>query len=154
MIKLKTLIINLVISLGIGGLASFLTRNSMDIYKDILLPSFAPPSWLFPIAWTILYTLMGISSYMIYESKSKLRGLALTVYTIQLIVNFIWPLLFFNGRMFFVAFICLIILWLIVIWMVNLFNKVKSLAAYIQIPYIVWLTFAAYLNWNIYILNR
>lgn len=153
MIKLKPLIISLLISLGIGGLSSFLTRDSMDIYKDIILPSFAPPSWLFPVAWTILYILMGISAYMIYESKSEFRGLALTVYITQLIVNFIWPLLFFNGRMFLAAFICLMILWLMVLWMTSLFYKIKPWAAYMQIPYILWLTFAAYLNWTIYTLN-
>lgn len=154
MIRLKPLVVSLLISLGIGGLASFLTRNSMDIYQDIVLPSFAPPSWLFPVAWTILYVLMGISAYMIYESKSELKGLALTVYITQLIVNFIWPLLFFNGRMFLAAFICLMILWLMVLWMISLFYKIKPLAAYMQIPYVIWLTFAAYLNWTIYTLNR
>ena len=105
MINLKSLLINLAIALGGGALVSFFTRDSMDIYSKIVLPSFAPPSALFPIAWTILYTLMGISAYMIYESSSKLKTKALTVYGVQLLLNFIWPFLFFDERMFLYAFI-------------------------------------------------
>lgn len=154
MINLKSLIISLLVSLGVGGLASLATRDSMQIYKFIKLPPFAPPSMVFPIVWIILYTLMGISAYMIYESSSKYKSLALTVYSIQLIVNFVWPLLFFNGRMFSAAFICLLILWLLVLWMIILFYRVNHWAAYLQIPYIIWLTFAAYLNFSVFLLNR
>ncbi len=153
MINLKSLLINLAIALGGGALVSFFTRDSMDIYNKIALPSFAPPSALFPIAWTILYVLMGISAYMIYESSSKLKTKALTVYGVQLLLNFIWPFLFFDERMFLYAFILLMAIWLLVIWMISLFYKIKPLAAYLQIPYIIWLTFAALLNFNIYILN-
>ncbi len=154
MIKLKSLILSLLVSLGVGGLASLATKDSMQVYKFINLPPFAPPSTVFPIVWTILYTLMGISAYMIYESSSKLRSAALSVYAFQLVVNFIWPLLFFNGRMFSAAFVCLVVLWLLVLWMITLFYKIKSWAAYLQIPYILWLTFAAYLNLNVFLLNR
>ena len=154
MIKLKSLIISLVLSLGVGGLASLATRDSMDVYQYINLPPFAPPSSLFPIVWTILYILMGISAYGVYESESKYKSSALSLYGIQLIVNFIWPLLFFNGRMFSAAFVCLMILWLLVIFMIIQFYKVKPWTAWLQIPYLIWLTFAAFLNWNVFILNR
>lgn len=149
---IKSLIINLFISLGIGGLASFVTRDSMDIYKYIVLPPLAPPSWIFPVVWTILYILMAISATIVYEKSSKTS--ALTLYGLQLIVNFIWPILFFNGRMFSAAFICLIILWILVLWMIIKFYKVRPIAAYLQIPYLIWLTFALYLNWNVFVLNR
>lgn len=154
MIKLKPLLFSLFISWGIGGIAAFLTNDSMDIYSSIKLPKLAPPSIVFPIAWSILYTLMGISAYMIYESQLERKSFALGIYALQLIVNFLWPLIFFDGRMFLAALICLIILWVLVLWMIISFYKIKPLAAYLQIPYLLWLTFAAYLNLNIYLLNR
>ena len=92
---LKTLIVNLVISLGVGGLSSILTRDSMDIYSTIALPPFAPPSSLFPIIWTILYILMAISATIIYRKSPTVKGLV--IYAVQLLVNFIWPLIFFDG---------------------------------------------------------
>ncbi len=149
---LKTLIVNLIISLGVGGLSAFLTRDSMDIYNYIAVPSFAPPSSIFPVVWTILYVLMAISVTLVYENSPKSSGIV--VYGLQLLVNFIWPLFFFNGRMFSAAFVVLIVLWLLVILMIYEFYKVNKTAAYLQIPYLLWLTFAAYLNWNIYLLNR
>ena len=148
---LKTLIVNLVISLGVGGLSSILTRDSMDIYSTITLPPFAPPSSLFPIMWTILYILMAISATIIYRKSSSAKSLV--IYAVQLLVNFIWPLIFFDGRMFFVSFLWLILLWILVLWMTVEFYKVDHIAAYLQIPYILWLTFAAVLNWSIFSLN-
>ncbi len=153
LIKLKSLVISLLIPLAVGGLSGFLTMNSMEIYKNLNQPNFAPSPFAFPIVWTILYILMGISSYMIYESKSPLKNKALAVYAVQLIFNFIWPLIFFNAQMYLFAFIFLIALWLLVVWMIILFYKIKFVAAYLQIPYLLWLTFAAYLNFTIYLLN-
>ena len=153
MIKLKPLVISLLITLGGGTLVSFFTRESMDIYTRIKLPTFAPPSSVFPIAWTILYILLGISSYMIYESKSSLKNKALTVYAAQLLLNFIWPFIFFDGTMFLFAFIILMIMWVLSLWMVALFYQIRPVSAYLQIPYILWLTFAAYLNFSIFLLN-
>ncbi len=153
MIKLKSLIINLIIPLAVGGLSGFLTMNSMEVYKNLNQPNFAPPSIAFPIVWAILYVLMGISTYMIYESGSPLKNRALIVYGTQLVVNFIWPLIFFNAGMYLFAFIWLIALWILVLWMTILFYKIKHAAAYFQIPYLLWLTFAAYLNFAIYLLN-
>ena len=153
MIKIKPLITSLLISLGGGAIVGFLTRNSMSVYDDIFLPKFAPPAVLFPIAWAILYTLMGISAYIIYESMSSLKDKALTVYFVQLIINFLWPFVFFGGRMFYLAFVILIILCFFVIWMIKLFYDIKPAAAYFNIPYILWLTFAAYLNLSIALLN-
>lgn len=154
MIKLKSLIINLLIPLAVGSLSGFLTMNSMKIYKDLNQPSFAPPSFLFPIVWTILYILMGISSYIVYESNSILKSKALKVYVLQLSMNFIWPLLFFNGQMYLFSFVWLIAIWCLVLWMIILFYKVKPVSGYLQIPYLLWLTFAAYLNLSVYFLNK
>ena len=155
MIKLKSLIVNLAIPLIVGGLSSILIRDGIEYYnKNVNQPSFAPPSFLFPIVWTILYLLMGISSYMIFESKSDLKEKSLIIYGIQLFFNFIWPLIFFNAQMYLFALIWLVALWILTIWMISLFSKVKPIAAYLQIPYILWLTFAVILNLNVYLLNK
>ena len=97
--KIKPYVIAVLIALAVGGLAAFLTRDSMDIYKEIVLPPLAPPSILFPIVWTVLYILMGISSAMIYLRKDSTPGAvqnALSVYAINLVVNFMWSIIFFN----------------------------------------------------------
>lgn len=156
MIKLKSLVINLIIPWAVGGLASFLTRNSMDIYKSINLPPFAPPSWLFPVAWGILYTLMGVSSYIIYENNLKNQNKnskPRNIYIFQLITNFLWPIIFFNFNNFFLSLILLIILLISVIYMTREFYKINHLAGYLQIPYIIWLAIATYLNFGIFVLN-
>lgn len=153
MIKLKSLIVNILIPLIIGGLAGILTMNSMEVYKSFDKPALSPPSVLFPIVWTILYILMGISSYIVYESDSDLKNKAITVYAVQLFFNFIWPFIFFNAEMYLLAFIWLVLLWVLVLWMITLFYKISPIAAYLQIPYILWLAFAAYLNLGVYLLQ-
>lgn len=154
-LNLKSLIISLIISLGVGGLSSILTKNSSEIYNSLNRPPLSPPSWLFPIVWIILYILMGISSYIIYESSvdTKTKNKALTIYLLQLAVNFVWPILFFNLEMFLFSFVWLIFLIVLVLYMTVSFYNIKPLAAYLQIPYIIWLFFAAYLNLMVYILN-
>lgn len=154
LLKLKSLIINLLIPLSVGSLAGFLTMDSMEVYKNLNQPSFAPPSLLFSIVWTALYILMGISSYMVYESNSARKSKALKVYALQLMLNFIWPLIFFNAQLYLFSFIWLIFIWCLVLWMIILFCKINQLSGYLQIPYLLWLTFAAYLNIGVYFLNK
>lgn len=149
----KALLISLLISLGVGALSGILTRNSVEVYGKLNLPPLSPPSWVFPVVWTILFVLMGISSYIVYMSKSPNTKGALAVYILQLAVNFIWPLIFFDAQAYLFAFIWLIFLWLLVVLMINMFYKISPLAAILQIPYLVWLTFAAYLNLMVVILN-
>lgn len=153
MINFKSLIINLVISLGTGILSALITRNSMDNYKKLNLPKLAPPSILFPIVWTILFILMGISAYIIYKSNSNKKQNALKIYAAQLIINFIWPILFFNLNLYLFSFIWIILLWIFILLMINSFKKISNTAAYLQIPYLLWVTFASYLNFMIYYLN-
>jgi len=154
MIRLKPLVLSLIISLGTGGLSGFLTRNAMQTYQMVVQPPYAPPSYIFPIVWTILYFLMGISAYLIYVSKSADKKQALGLYAAQLAVNFVWPFIFFVAQQYLLAFICLVVLWLLVFSMILSFHKICRMAALIQIPYILWLTFAGYLNLGIYLLNR
>jgi len=128
----------------------------MDIYKSIVQPPLAPPAILFPIVWSILYIVMGIGSALIYNSAAdeKDKTQALFVYALQLAVNFFWSILFFNVRAFLFSFIWLLLLWVLIIIMIVRFSKVNKVAAYLQIPYLLWVTFAGYLNLAIYILNR
>lgn len=153
-IHFKPLSISLLISLGVGAASAFVTRNSMDIYKSIKLPPLSPPSIAFPIVWTILFILMGIAAYLIYISNSKNKGSALKFYGIQLLLNFIWPIIFFNMRSYLFAFIWLILLILFILKTFTSFKAINKKAAYLLIPYILWIIFAGYLNIAIYFLNR
>lgn len=155
--KLKPYVISVAIALGIGALAAILTRGSMDIYEALNQPPLTPPSWVFPVVWTILYTLMGISAAMVYI-KGEENGIdtqpALRIYGIQLVANFLWSIVFFNFRWYLFAYIWLMLLWVLIIVMIIQFRRVSKVAAYLQIPYFLWVTFASYLNLMIYILNR
>lgn len=154
--KLKPYIISISIALGTGALAAFLTRNNMNIYDSINKPPLAPAPIIFPIVWSILYTLMGISSALIWqqkESKYELATDAIFAYAIQLFLNFTWSLIFFNLQNYLFAFIWIVILWIVIFIMIIRFYKVSPLAAYLQIPYLIWVTFAGYLSLMIYLIN-
>lgn len=152
--KKKALIVSILISVGVGALAAFFTRNSMEVYENLIQPPLSPPSWLFPVVWTILYILMGISAYLIYRSDSFYRNSALKIYATQLIVNFFWTIIFFNLEMYLFAFIWLLLLLVLIILMIYGFSKINKTAAYLQIPYLLWVIFAGYLNFGIYWLNK
>lgn len=155
--KVRSFVIAIIIPLAVGGLSALLTMGSMDLYETIIQPPLAPPAILFPIVWTILYTLMGISSGIIYNSQNgteAARNNALAVYALQLFINFIWSIVFFNLRAFLPAFVLILVLWVLIIVMIIRFYKIDKTAALLQIPYLLWVTFAAYLTLAIYILNR
>ena len=149
----KKLAVCIAIPLVAGGVSAFLTMGSMETFSALNQPPLSPPPVLFPIVWTILYVLMGISSYLVYKSDCSGRSACLKVYGVQLLFNIIWPLIFFNMRMYLFAFIWLIVLLLLVIITAILFYSCKKIAGYMYIPYIIWLLFAGYLNIAIYILN-
>ncbi len=155
--KLKPYIISILIALAVGALSAFLTRGSMDIYSTVETPPLSPPSILFPIVWTVLYVLMGISAAMIYTDQTAPRSQkesALTTYAASLIFNFAWSIIFFNLRAFLVAFIWLLVLLALIIKTIVDYYKINKTAAYLQIPYALWVTFAGYLNFGIWWLNR
>lgn len=142
--KRNLLLVSLLISLGTGVIAGFLTFGSMAQYQEMYHPPLAPPGWVFPVVWLFLYTLMGIASYRIYLKNPKAEVLKL--YLIQLAVNFFWPVFFFNlGWQLFAA-VWLLALWYLVFVMIKEFARIDEGAARLMIPYLVWLTFAAYLN--------
>ena len=154
-LNLKKLLLSLVIPLAVGGLAAFITRDYRDIYSSINNPPFAPKPWVFPVVWTILYILMGISLYLVWSRDATYlrKRCAFILFGIQLALNFIWSPIFFVYQKFLLAFVILVLIWLAVLFMIICFCKISKPAALLQIPYLIWLTFAAYLNYGVYLLN-
>lgn len=146
----------LVVTLGVAAASAFFTNNSMEKYKNYNKPILSPPDWLFPIVWSILFILMAISAYIIYTSDAtkKEKTDALFLYFLQLVINFFWTIIFFSLNQRLLGFLWIILLWVVVIFMIITFYKIKPIAAYLNIPYLLWLSFAAYLNLGIYVLNR
>lgn len=153
-IKFDKLIISILIPLAVGQISALLTRSSADTYAMLSKSPLSPPGVVFPIVWTILYILMGISCYLIITSGNENTKNALTWYALQLVLNFFWSLIFFNLHFYLFAFIWLLILIVTIIIMIIKFYKINPLAAYLQIPYLLWCIFAAYLNFSIYLLNK
>lgn len=145
----------IVTPLLIGIASSILTRDMMIEYGSLNKPPLAPPKILFPIAWTILYILMGIGAALIYSKPeyTQYRSTGLTLHIVQLILNFFWSIIFFNMKEYVFAFVWLVILWLVVLSMIMNYKQISNTAFFLNIPYIVWLTFAGYLNLAIAILN-
>ena len=155
-INYKKLIISILIPLLVGGVSAFLTRNSMATFESVAKPPLSPPGWLFPVVWTILYILMGIASYLVSISKGPktLSDSALAIYALQLVFNFFWSIIFFNMEAYLFAFVWLIALWLLILWTTVSFYKINKTAGLLMIPYLIWVAFAGYLNFGIYLLNR
>ena len=159
-INVIKLIIAIAIPLAVGMLSSFITKDAMMSFNAMKKPPLAPPGILFPIAWTILYILMGISSYIIYVYDAKndtsslnLKNKCLSLYAIQLIFNFFWSIIFFKFKLYIFAFAWLVILWILVFKLMRESKKISKVASYLLIPYLAWMAFAAYLNIGIIILN-
>ena len=152
----KSYIISILIALIVGGLSALLTMNNMDLFDIIKKPPLTPPAIVFPIVWTILYILMGISAAMIYETRhlesEKVRS-ALTTYASSLVVNFAWSIIFFNWQAFWIAFLWILLLEALVIITIIKYSKIDKTAAYLQIPYAVWVALATYLCTAIAIIN-
>ena len=153
---LKKLILSLFIPLAVGGLSALISGGGMGFYKTIQKPTLSPPGVVFPIVWTFLYILMGISLYLVmikkdmYQSKTS----AYVLFALQLFLNFIWSPVFFSANEYLAAFVILVFLWLLIIAMIVSFFRISKLAGLLQIPYLLWVTFAGYLNLAIYFLNK
>ena len=155
------LVIAIIIPLLVGGLSAFLTKNAMMMFDTIKKPQLSPPGIIFPIAWSILYVLMGIASYLIYNLDIKklndaqvvLRKNTLIIYAIQLVFNFFWSIIFFKFSMYKFAFVWLVILWVLVFVFIKNAFKLNKVSAYLMVPYLLWMTFAGYLNIMIAVLN-
>ena len=154
--KYKPYIVSVLIALAVGGLSALATKGNMDIYSEIVKPPLSPPTVLFPIVWSVLYVLMGISAgriYVAHKCGNEDACSALTVYAINLAVNFLWSILFFNLRIFLISAVWLALLIAIIITMIVKFKNIVPWTGWLQIPYLVWCCFALYLNIAIYILN-
>ena len=155
--RIKPYVVSIAIALAVGLFSALLTRDSMDIYSQLVTPPLAPPGWLFPVVWTVLYVLMGISAAIIWEQREEDPAAAssgLSAYALSLGFNFLWSILFFNCRWLLLSFFWLLGL-LALIWItVYDYRQISRPAAYLQIPYALWVTFAGYLNFGIWCLNR
>lgn len=146
------IVIAILTGIGIG----LFTRDDITFYQaNVIKPPLTPPSWIFPIVWNILYLLMGwgLGRVLVRVRTSSERQQAIWAFIIQLLFNAIWSILFFHIRAYLIAFIWLIILWLLIIYMIRVFAHTDYIAAWMQVPYLLWVTFAGYLNWMVSILN-
>lgn len=153
--SVKYSIIFSLISLGVGGLSAIFTKKNMGIYSQINQPFFAPPSWLFPVVWVILYILMGVGFGIVLSAPRRAdeKKNASFYFGLQLVVNFFWSIIFFNLQMFKWSFVWLVLLLALILLMTQSFFKISKISGYLQIPYIGWVFFAGLLNLAIAILN-
>ncbi len=152
----RALLVAIAIPLIVGGIASFFTREGVDKFASIIQPPFAPPGWLFPVVWTILYVLMGVASYRIWLRRDSGMNAekALRLYALQLFFNFVWSFIFFKRENYIWAFVWLVFLWALILLTIDAFYEIDKRAAYLMIPYAIWVTFAGYLNFGIALLNK
>ena len=150
----KKLLICLAIPLAVGGLGALL-GGGMDSYQTLNRPPLSPPGWIFPIVWTVLYLLMGWASYrvLVSDAPREERKKALTFYGIQLFLNFLWPVVFFGLGWYWAAFVLLLALWILIYLTMHLFGLIDDTAENLLIPYLLWVTFAGYLNLGVALLN-
>lgn len=154
-IEWKKLLICIAIPLAVGGISALLTVGNMKLFEEVEKPPLSPPAWLFPVVWTILYVLMGIALYLVVTTKTMdNKTPALISFGVQLFFNFFWSIIFFNAQAYLFAFIWLLLLWVAIVVNIYFFNKINTTSAKLLIPYLVWVTFAGYLNLSIYILNK
>ncbi len=149
----EKLLLAIAIPLVVGALSAFFS-GGMAGYANFEKPPLSPPAWLFPVAWTVLYILMGIASYLVYEKRpSDAADRALKVYAVSLFFNFFWSIIFFRFSAYLFAFLWLLGLWISVLVTLILFFKIRKAAGALMIPYLLWVTFAGYLNYMIYLFN-
>ena len=155
MSKIKTFIVNIAVPLLVGGVSAFISRSGMRDFQNIAQPPLSPPAIVFPIVWTVLFILMGIAAYLVAVSDADETAAdnALTVYGLQLGANFFWSIFFFNFGWYWFAFFWLLLLWVLILYTMNLFSAVSKPAVYLLVPYILWVSFAGYLNLGVTLLN-
>ncbi len=155
MYKKRVLIQCIIIPLAVGVVSALLSRGGMEAFAVLNKPPLSPPGWLFPVVWTILYILMGISSYIILTSGAAPQDIkrALTTYALQLAVNFFWSIFFFRLEWYLFSFFWLVFLWALILLMEIQFYRIAKVAAYLNLLYLVWVAFAGYLNLGIWWLN-
>ena len=155
--KIKPYVVFVLIALGVGALSALLSKNGMEMYQNnAIKPPLSPPNILFPIVWSVLYVLMGISAAIVWTKRDIDPDMAydgLKAYALQLVMNFFWSIIFFNMQAYWFAFVWLLLMEIIIIYMIVKFLRISPVAAYLQIPYALWCLFALYLNLMTAILN-
>ena len=154
--QITKLIVSLLLPIGLGAIAGMFTAQAVpEWYAALNRPSFNPPDWIFGPVWTILYILLGFSFFLIWKlDADKKRSLAISVFLVQMLLNFGWSFIFFYFNMIGLALIEIILLWVSIVIMLILFYRIKPLAAYLNIAYLLWVTFAVILNAGYYFLNK
>ena len=150
---LRPYVISVVLVLAASGIVGWITSEAMPAYEAVLKSPLTPPSSVFPIVWTVLYILMGIGAAMVWQSSDPGRTHALKIYAVQLIFNLFWSILFFNLQMYGLAFFWLLFLLMLIILMIVSFRQVSPTAAILQVPYLIWVSFAGYLSYWVWVLN-
>lgn len=153
-VQWKKLLICILIPLAVGGISAYLTHDGRAAFEQMNKPPLTPDGWVFFVVWTILYILMGIASYLILTSgfEARMRP-ALFVYSVQLVFNFFWSLIFFGAENYIFAFVWLVLLWLLVFLTFRMFYAIRKNAGYLLLPYLFWVAFAGYLNLGVFLLN-
>ncbi len=141
---------------AVGALSAWLIRDGVKLYNaTVRQPPLSPPSVVFPIVWAVLYALMGAAAARVYQSPaSRIRSQGLQLYLVQLAFNFFWSLIFFNRQQFALALVWLLLLWLLILWTILAFRKTDRLSVWLLAPYLLWVSFAVYLNYGVWMLNR
>ncbi len=157
--RTKNLIFNIALPIGVGALSGLLTMGGMKEFASMNQPPLSPPGWVFPVVWTILYVLMGFATYLVWQSDVRMtesfmtRESALQVYGVQLVVNFFWSIIFFGFSQYFFAFLWILLLLALIILNIVFYAKIRPLAGWLLVPYLLWVTFATYLNLGVFLLN-
>lgn len=141
------------IPLFVGGLSAMLVHNQFTEYSQLSMPPGSPPAVIFPIAWTALYIMMGAACFLIYFSSSEARGIILTLYAVQLLLNYLWSPVFFNMQFYWLAAAILMVMWILIIAIIIMALDVNKIAALLLLPYAAWCVYAMYLNLGVMALN-
>jgi len=153
--NLPKLAISIIIPLAVGFISSFFTRDSIPTwYNTLVKPALSPPNWIFFPVWTLLYVMMGVSLYLVwrkgFNNKTKT---AIYIFSAQLLLNFLWTFLFFGLKSMLPAFVEIVVLWVMILITIVRFYRISKEAAYLLIPYIIWVSFASYLNLATFLVN-
>lgn len=147
--------VSILIPLIVGGVSALISKNGMETFQTLNKPPLSPPDRLFPIVWTLLYIMMGIASYLIFTAEGDIedRKSSLMFYVVQLFLNFAWSVIFFDMQLYFFAFLWLVALWAMILITLIKFFRINKCAGLLMLPYLLWVTFAGYLNFEIFLLN-